>query len=289
MNTTELISALKIKGSFPTSDDLFSNSDFLVLLNMQMKAEIMPLLLSLSEDYFLLSKDYTITQGSTYRLPERAIGSKLRDVTYVDASGSIGGLPRLFEEDRRSNKSGYYLVRNSIELSSEYNQNTLRIKYFARPNDLVLVTDCAKITSIDTLNNQVTCSSVPTTFTTGVLCDFIQHKNPYDLIDYDYSIVGIAGTTITFSTLPTDLVVGNYVTLSNEAPVPMVPEELHPILVQSALVSCLSSKKDKALEFEVQRLEEMKQTAITILDPRVENDSLKFRSGKLIDYFSSRW
>ena len=40
MNSSELISALKIHGSFPTSDDLFSDADFLSLFNHQMKVEI---------------------------------------------------------------------------------------------------------------------------------------------------------------------------------------------------------------------------------------------------------
>lgn len=288
MNTTELIAALKIKGSFPTSNDLFSNSDFLVLFNMQMQTEIIPVMMLLSEEYFLLEKDYTIYQGSKYLIPSRAIGAKIRDVQYIDASGNLTHLPKLFEEDRDSKPSGYYLVRNSLELSDDYTTNTLRVKYFARPNKLVLPSSCGQVVSIDS-STQVTLSSVPSSFVNGALCDFVQDKNPYDLLSYDEAITNVSGSSIQFSSLPSDLSVGDWLCLASESPVPMVPEEMQPVLVQSALVSALSSKKDKALDFESKVLERMKQDAIRMLDPRVENDSVKFRSGRLLNYFQTRW
>lgn len=291
MNTGELISAIKIKGSFPTSNDLFSNSDFLVILNHQMKVEVVPIMMLLSEEFFLLSKDYSITSaGQSYKIPKRAIGAKLRDVQLLDLSGSVTHPARLDEVDRDVNPSGYYMSRNSVELSSDLTSGTLRLKYFARPNELVLTTACGQITSIDTVNKQVVVSSLPSTFTTGVAVDFIQNNNPYDLLQYDEIVVGVSGTTITMTnSLPTDLLVGDWVCISGQSPVPMIPEEMHPVLVQSALVACLSSKKDGYFEKEAQVLERVKQDAIRMLDPRVENDSIKFRSGRLLGYFSNRW
>lgn len=289
MNTTELIASLKIKGSFPTANDLFSNSDFLVLFNHQMKTEIIPTMLVLSEDYFLLTKDYTVTQNGSYRLPSRAIGAKLRDLQVQDTGGNLISIKRLFEEDRPANLTGYYIVRNSVELSNQFVSGTLKMKYYARPNKLVMPTECAQIVSIDTLNTQITVSALPATMTNGVLCDFVQNKNPYDLLDYDNAIVGVSGTTITMTKLPDGLAVGDWLCLAEESPVPMVPDEMHPVLVQSALVAALSSKKDKAMDFEAKVLERVKQDAIRMLDPRVENDSVSFRSGRLLNFFANRW
>lgn len=289
MTTEELISALKIRGSFPSADDLFSDSDFLVLFNQQMKTEIIPIMLLLSEEYFLISKDFSITQNASYRIPSRAIGAKLRDLQFVDGSNNISSINRLFEEDRPLNNSGYYLVRNSVELSQGFTNGTLRMKYFARPNDLVLSSSCGQIQSIDILNNQVVVNAVPATFTTGALCDFIQGLNPYDLLDYDAAITGVSGTTITFASLPSGLAVGDWLCPAQKAPVPMVPEEMHPVLVQSALVSALGAKKDKAVTYEAQVLERIKQDAIRMLDPRVENDSVAFKSGRLLSFFTTRW
>lgn len=289
MNTTELITALKIKGSFPTANDLFSNSDYLTLFNMQMKTEIVPIMMLLSEDYFLLQKDYTITANGSYRLPPRSVGSKIRDLQVIDASGNLTSLQRLYEEDRPSNPSGFYVFRNSIQLSDGFTTGTLRVKYFSRPNEMVLSTSCAQVESIDTVNVQVTVGSVPSTMAIGTLCDFVQDNNPYDLLDYDNAIVGVSGSTITMTSLPDDLAVGDWLCIAQESPVPMIPDEMHPVLVQSVLVAALSSKKDKALDFESKQLEKMRNDAIRMLDPRVENDSVSFRSGRLLGFFSNRW
>lgn len=288
MNSTELINALKIKGSFPTSDDLFSNDDFLVLFNMQMKVEILPIMLKLNEEYFLQYKDFTISQGAKYRIPSRAIGTNIRDLKKIDSSGNYTDINRLFEEDRSSGKSGFYMNRNSVELTNDFISDTLRMTYFARPNKLVLTTSCAQITSIDTVLNTVVVSSAPATMSTGVLVDFIQNNNPFDLLSFDQSLVSVSGTTLEVTALPSGLEVGDWVCIANESPVPLVPEELHPVLVQSALVTTLSSKKDKALEYENKKLTEQIEAVLTMLDPRVQNNSTKMRSGKMLDYFASR-
>jgi len=288
LNTTELISALKICGSFPTSNDLFSTSDFLVLFNFQLKSDITPMMLKLNEEYFLQYKDFTISSGSTYRIPKRAVGAKIRDLKMIDGSNNYTAINRLFEEDRGSGKSGYYMLRNSVELSSDFTANTLRMSIFGRPSTLVATTACGKITSINTSTFDVVISSAPSTFTTGAVVDFVQNNNPYDLLGMDYSIASVSGTTLTFSSLPNDLAVGDWICLATESPVPMVPEEIHPVLVQSALVRALSSKKDKALEVEAATLKQMKEDAISMLDPRVENNSTKFRSGKLLSFVSRR-
>lgn len=288
MTSAELIAALKIHGSFPSSNDLFSDSDFLVLLNHQMKVEIIPMMMKLNEEFFIQYKDFTISQGSTYRIPTRAIGSMIRDLKYIDASSNQGSLIRLYEEDRPLKRSGYYMQRNSIELSDDFNTGTLRMKIFGRPNTLVLETACARVSSIDTALNQVVVTSVPSTMTTGVYVDFVQTANPYDLLGIDYAITGVSGTTLSFSALPDGLAVNDYICIATEAPVPMVPEELHPVLVQSALVKTLSSKKDKAYKDELDTLMRVKEDAINMLDPRVQDNSVKVRTGKLLGYFSAR-
>jgi len=286
LNTTELISALKICGSFPTSNDLFSTSDFLVLLNMQLKSDITPMMLKLNEEFFLQTKDFTITQGSSYRIPTRAIGAKLRDLSMIDNAGNVTPINRLFEEDRPSGKSGYYMLRNSVELSTDFNANTLRMKVFARPNTLVATTACGQISSINTGNNTVVVSSAPSTFAANTVVDLIQSRNPYDLLAMDSVLSAVASATLTFSSLPTDLAVGDWVALATESPVPMVPDEIHPLLIQSCLCRTLSSKKDKIYEQEKVTLDEMREVAINMLDPRVENASVKFRSGSLLSHFS---
>lgn len=290
MNTSELIGALKIHGSFPTSNDLFSDSDFLNLFNHQMKAEIVPLLLKVNEEYLLQSKDFAIVSGSSYRIPTRAVGSVIRNLQILDAAGNVttSTISRLYEEDRGANRSGYYMLRNSIELSKDYTIGTLRMKYFARPGTLVLPTACAQITSINFTTNRLTTASVPTNFISGTVVDFVQNTNPYDLLQMDSAIVTVLGTTITFASLPPDLAVGDWLCLSTQSCVPMIPEELQTVLIQSCLCKTLSSKKDQQYKDELDTLMRIKEDAVNMMDPRIEDNTNKVRSGRLLGYFSSR-
>lgn len=287
MTITDLIASIKLKGAFP-EDGYFSNPEYTSILNDQLKLDIIPLLMKLNEEYFLCSKDFTIAEGNVYRIPSRASGAKLRIVQYVDPSGGVQRLNRLHEEDRGSKRSGYYIKKNTIQLSEDISYGTLRLSYFARPGTLVPLTSCGIITSIDTSLNQVEVLAAPSSFINGAVVDLIQNNNPYDVLAMDAVIQGISGTTITFSELPQDLKVGDYIGLAEQSPVAQVPEELQPVLVQSALCACLSSKKDKAAEFELQKLQMMKESAINLLDPRVESNDNKIRPNGMLGHFRNR-
>lgn len=287
MNTSELITSISVKGSFP-DDNFFSTPQFLSILNDQMQVDIIPLLLRLNEEYFEERKDFTITEGSTYRIPRRAIGAQLRDVQVYDSNGNYQNLARLYEEDRASDLSGYYIKRNVIELTDDFTTGTLRLCYFAAPNTLVATTACAQITAIDTTLNQVTVSSVPSTFANGTSIDFIQNNNPFDVLTMDAAISNISGTTLTFSDLPDDLDEGDWIALATQSPVPNVPVELHPVLVQSALCVCLASKKDSAVDRETKKLEKMIDVAVNMLDPRVKSNDSKIVSSGLLSHFRFR-
>ena len=282
--TLDLIKNIKLRGSMPSANDLFSDSDYLRILNDEMVVTIVPLLNKVNEEYFLSYEDKSISSGvSHYRIPKRAIGSSLRDVQLIEANGNVISLPRLFEEDKttlNNNQTGYFLKGNQVVLSPTPTSDTqiLRLAYFRRPSQFVLPASTCQIASIDTNLNQVIVGSVPSTFTTNILVDFVQGSSPYDILDMDQVIVGVSGTTLTFSTIPQDLAVGDYISLASEACVPMIPEELVPTLVQSALCVCLSSKKDKSVEFEMQRLEQMKSSLLKMLSPRTKSNDIKIRN-----------
>lgn len=288
MNTTELINALKIHGSFPASNDLFSPEDFLVLFNHQLKIDITPIMLKLNEEYFVRYKEFEILAGATYRIPKRAIGTNIRDLKVVSSSGNMSDLNRLYEEDRAFNKTGYYVVGNSVELSPDIQGGMLKMAYFARPSSLVLPSACAEVQSIDVETSSITVVSAPSTFQNEILVDFVQNNNPYDLLGMDFSLVGVSGTVFSFASLPSGIEPGDWICLATQSPVPMIPEELHPVLVQSTLCKTLSSKKDKQWENEMGVLDQNKKDAINMLDPRVQNNSNKMRSGKIFNFVTAR-
>lgn len=292
VNTTDMINSVKLKGSFPTSSDLFSNADYLNILNDELLIQIVPLLNKLNEEYFLSYKDYSVVADQDkYRIPTRSVGSSLRDVQLIDANGSVKSLLRLFEEDKTSLTSGpqgYYIKGNQIILSPKpvvTDGSILRLVYFRRPSKFVLSTACAQVQSIDIATKTVVVNSLPSAITTSTLVDFVQAESPYDILEMDYSISSISGTTLTFATLPDDLAVNDYITLAGQSCVAMIPEDLIPVLIQAALCSCLTSKKDNQAKIELEKLEQMKKVMSQILSPRVKSDDLKIKSNTLLNYF----
>lgn len=287
--TSDLIANIKIRGSFPTANDLFSTNDYLLILNDEMLNQIVPLLNRIQEEFFLAYYDYATVVGQEgYRIPKRAIGSMLRDVQLISSSGGVASLQRLHEEDKTSTTTGpkgYYLKANQVILSPTPTStgDSLRLAYFRRPSKFVLVSACAQVTSIT--DNIVEVSSTPSTFTNGTLVDFVQGETPYDLLGMDSAISSVSGTTITFTSVPTDLAVGDYISLAGQTCTPMVPEELIQLLVQAALCVCLTSKKDKSAELELQKLEQMKMTFLSLLQPRVRSNDEKIKSTGLLNYF----
>jgi hypothetical protein len=286
MTSDEILSNIKLRGAFP-DDSYFTSAQMLTILNDEMDLTITPLMQSLHEDYYLQNKDYTITASGSYRLPSRCIGSNIRAVKLYDsASDSYTKLERLYEEDRSSGRSGYYLFRNSITLSSDYSSGTLRVTFFQAPNRLVLTASVATITSIDSAT-QVTVSALPSTIATNTVIDFVQADNPHDLLNYDVTVSSASGTTLTFASLPTGLAVGDYICVANESPVPVAPDIVHPVLSQAVLCILLSSKKDKALEAESVKLDRMKQTMTNLLAPRIESTDSHIRGQGLLSRM--RW
>lgn len=276
MTSEQIIASVLLRSGFPT-DNYFSNAEMLTIMNDEIKLVINPLIMTLQEEFLLQIKDYTIVAGASYRLPKRALGSKLRDVKIFDGS-NYRNINRLFEEDRAANPVGYYLNRNSLELSGEFTAQTLRVTYYLAPSALVLTTSAATILTIDSAT-QVTVSSLPTNIAVNTQIDFVQSSGQYDLLDIDKTVTGVSGTTLTFAALPDGLAVGDYICVAGQSPVPTIPLDLHPVLVQAVLCSCLSSKKDKALEVEGPKLKKLIDTMEAMLQPRVDNGSI-FLSGQ---------
>lgn len=296
--TTDLIASIKRRASIPTSQNLFQNADFLALANDAMSVVLIPLILSVREEYFVASLDHTITQDKfSYAIPTRAIGGKLRDVQLVSSSGDVQSLPRLWEEDRQStlstdSKFGFYLVGNTVEITkgTAVVGSTLRLVHYRRPSTLVPVSECAEVVSVDYALNQVTVSSLPSNFGTGIATDFGKGTSGYEPLAIDQTIVSVSGLTITYSSLPTGLAAGDWVSLAGKACVPQIPQELHTVLAQDVAVKCLESMGDPKLGSAQQNLQMMQAAALQTISPRVDGENKKIinRSGLLGSFISRR-
>lgn len=282
------MAAVKRYSAVPTSQITFQNTDFYALGDDSIRAKIVPLVLKHMAEYYVYPYNYSInTNQGAYPIPSRAINMILRSLEIVsstdpDTKVNIEQLNRedLFATISGNNqtlvkKNGFYIEGNNVILyptPAQVDQDTLRMNIFIRPNQLVDPTACGLITSINTGAKTITCSSVPSTWTTSNLVDTVKANPGFDCTSIDQVITNISGGVITFSSsLSTNISVGDYVCLAGQSCVVQVPVELQPLLTQYVVVRCLSAQSDQnALKAAIAELEALEKNASLLLTPRVQ-------------------
>lgn len=298
--TTNLINDIKRRTFMPSSQITYSDDDILNYADEELQTRIVPLLMSVREDYLVAYQEDTISASTAgYDIPERAIGMKLKDVTVVETTapatppGSVVeiSIPRIQSDQgptrMMNNYPGFYVRENQIILQNPdaFNGYFLRQYYFKRPNKLVSANQGAKITAVGPqafvpvlAANQVLVESIPTAFGSSNTADFVQGKPGFRTIDMDLPIT-CSGLIITFTSLtelPDNLQVGDWVCLAAESTIPQIPVELHPVLAQSVAVKILEGLGDTTnLQAAQVKLKEVEHSVLTMISNRVEGEPQK--------------
>ena len=269
--TDELLTTVKARAKIPnTQSDGTSDADLLRWLNEAMDTDILPFMISLREDYYVLTEKIDIVNGQErYRIPKRALGNKIREIKYrnststTDASNDIDmnfiSREHLSSWQGSSNSTGapgFFFEDVDICLApSDFSGGgSLIVSYFFRPGDLVLLTEARRITAINASEqgiNQVTLDpDLPTGWTTSNLFDIHSQDSGAEIKAFSRSgslstdkivfLANIDGTEVG-EKMP---IIGDYVTLENEIVVPALPKVMHPVLAQSAVCSILESMGD---------------------------------------------
>jgi len=268
--TDELINAVKDIVTVPTSQGLFLPGNFVRLMNLELHKKLIPAIKKVREDYFVVTQDTALVNGTNlYRMPSRAIGGTLRDISVLESDGvSERLLPRLSPEVLKSNSMvsgdryyGYVFQGGFIKYiptPANVNGEKLRMTYERRPSNLVLTTDAGRITDIT--GSDVTLASIPSSWTTSTTFDILRADPMFESVGDDLAVTVVNGTVLTFSSLPTDAAVGMWVSQSGLTPVPQLPYEGALVLAELAAVKVLQSLKD------VSGTKEAKQQAKDDLD-----------------------
>ncbi len=293
MTSTELINYIKSNGAVPSSQRTFQTADFLRLLNTEFLVGLIPSILSVHEEYFVYSQEVNIVASqTTYDIPYRAIGGRLRDLFYKDSvTGKLYKLSKISLDDipyydnassTGLNVSHYYVQGNQIVLTSSPSSGILVFKYFLRPNTLVETSRVGMITTITPSgsNTILTLSSAPSVFTSSLQYDFIQDKPGHRTLKFDVSPVSVntSANQITFLTanLPSDLVVNDHVCIAGESMVPQCPSELHPVLAHRVVQRCMEAQGDQeGLASASAKVGEMEGKTFNLIDNRVEGAATK--------------
>lgn len=284
--TTALLASIRRRGMLPTASATgTADADLLALANEELQSYVVPMLLSAREEYLLAEASTTMTVGlAAYRMPPRAVGAKLRDVVRVDSASRVYSLARIsFDElsewpsDTGTPVAFYLKGAEVVLVPPPSSAETLRLSYYMRPGELVATTAVGVITAINTSTKVVTCTNVPTAFTTSQTFDFVKASSPFDCLTIDLSAsavtTGASGTVTLSAALPSNLAVGDYICLAQQSPFPQLPAELHPILSHRVVLkTCEALGDERAISTAQSQLSQVEGRALDLLVPRVDGE-----------------
>lgn len=300
---TGIVADLKRSGAMPTHQSLFQDDDFINLMSDDMKTVIVPMLMSVVENHFQTEYDTTvIVDVDTYSIPWRAIGNKLKAVEIFDTDGTsrLATLARLDLRDvasdvstSYSSLSGFRMEGSDVVLSpiNVWTGKTLRMTYFRRPNNLVSVNDTGQVVAIDAGTGVVQLDNVPTAWTTTDTLDCIKNEPPFKAVAEEQAITLISGFDVTFSSVPTNLAIGDYVALKGQSPIPQIPYDAFPLLSQRGVVAALSAVAPQAAAGAEKTYMSMEKKFVNMISPRVDDAPKKLvnRRGIWQSIGTRRW
>lgn len=280
----EIITGIKRRITIPSSQPLFQDSDILAMVDDVIKSRLVPILVSMRQDYFVTYQRYPIVANqSEYAIPQRAVGRTLRDLKRVDSSNGKTDMTLVGIEDEHlsaatGTASQFYFKGDKIAVvpvpksAGDY----LEMWYEIMPSQITKTDAAATVTSIST--NDVSVSSVPTAITTGSSIDFICGIAGHSLKGMSKTVSNISGNVITFTSgdVPTDLVAGDYIALAGKTPVMQLPDECWPYLETETSYRILQSISDyegaRFLKDDIKvELDNMKM----LLEPRIQGEATK--------------
>lgn len=274
--TTELVASVKRKALTPTSQNLYTPAEICKIMTEELHAVIVPLIMKTNEEYFVANYDQAIvTTQAAYYLPTRAVGQKLRDVVLVDSSGNEIPITRLRPEEIKedSQKAGFFFDADRVNLrpdASALSGYTIRMKYFRRPNNLVITSNAGKITVINTGTNVVSLNNAPSSWTTATALDVIKGTPGFKAWAENQTITLVSGFDLTFSSLPAGMAVGDWVAEDGYSPIPQIPFDVFPLLVQRTVIRLLDAMGDAKLASAGELYTDMKNEIFPMLTPRAE-------------------
>lgn len=281
LTTNSLIENVVTRGMIPETQNTFTEERFLMFANDAMELGVVPHILSYHENYLLKHDVIQMLPGVTrYEIPSRAIGNKLRDVSYVDTSGGIIEMTQIDIDDESFypmyttlNLNIFYIEGNEI-VTTQKDNGSLKVSYYLRPSQLVSETRSARITAINTSTNTLTLdlsNSSDFSITLTDKYDITSTKNPFKAIGLELVPSSFTTTSVTFSQIPSNLQVGDVLTYADESIIPQIPVELHNMLAQRMVMSCYEALGDvNGLQAAGARLAEMELKTGSLLDNRVE-------------------
>lgn len=288
--TDGLISSIKRRIIAPTNNSTFTKQKYVDVLNSELKNRIVPIIMSVFEEFFVANNDTTIVSGTyTYTIPITAVGDKLRDITIWDLTDStnprfVMNVPRLNVEQLNTTVSGFYPIGNTITIypASAFQQTnqTMRMSYYRRQPELVPsspdtdgVAYSGKITNI--ASNVLTLDYLPSSWVAGSTYVDIISQTPRFANTFTNVLISAINTTNKTITIPsgTGIIVNDYACATGQTVFANIPIEWYEVLAQAAGVQVLRALGDSdGMKLAKAELTELITHALDMTSPRIDGE-----------------
>lgn len=277
-----LLEGVKRRAIVPASQPLFTDEDLLALADDVIEELMVPLLKAAREEFFVTSTTQAVTADvRVYDIPYRAVGRGLREIKMTDGS-LVRNLSKIALEDEQlytnsgsNTPRGFYFRGDKLVLVPTPSSSSLSLEiwYELAPSRLVKTDDAALVTGFTATT--VTVSVAPDTIATGTVIDFVQGKSGNSTLAMDKTVTNATGTTYTFATgdIPSDLAVGDYVSVAETSPVIQLPNECYPLLETATTRRAMAALGDFEGANVLQKDEDDEAKRLrALIEPRIEGE-----------------
>ncbi len=278
----QILVGIKRRMTIPQSQPLLSNDDILAVTDDVIQSRLVPVLISMRQDFFVTTKDVVITKDQVeYDIPSRAVGRTLRDLKRKVAGQNKVDVTMVGIEDEHFSAltgipSQFYFKGDKVCLSPKPSGtgDLLEMWYELMPSKLTTTDKAGQIISIGT--SDVTVSSLPSTLVVNGYADFVAGSAGHSCLGIDAKVTNIAGSTVHVDSLPANVKVGDYITKAGYTPVLQLPDECYPYLETETCYRLLQSISDyegaKFLQADIEvELKNLKM----LLEPRIQGEATK--------------
>lgn len=283
----QLIENIKRRCSVPTSQLTYTDQDFALLANDELQGEVVPLIMSTREEYFVDYIDVIAPASGIIDIPDNVVGQKLRTVAYVSQPNPLIliNLPRVDLDivagigfSTPLTLAGFYVQGNQLMLypqTSIPTGTTIRLYYYRRTLVLADPSAYGQVISVDTLNNQIQVTFVPYNWGAGTKLNSVKATSPFNVTNEDLEIVNVSAPTITLNSV-VGINVGDYISELGFSAIPQVPIEAHAYLAQLTAIKALEGLGDRTgMEAAQAKADLLRKSLLVMISQRVDGSTKK--------------
>jgi hypothetical protein len=298
----DLLTTIKLNCMVPVDQITFSDEEILFMASNELELNVLSNIMKMREEYYVYTKIYDLATSGRYEIPSRAAGNKIR-IVYLKNGEQLWPcslitkkeIPYVQNQYTTSSAIPLFYIENDevvfvANTSNQINANEVQIDYYLEPNELVLPSECLKITNIDRNSGiiQVSERQIPTGIQETTEIDFIQAIPTNKLKAHDVALVSTSPNTpvssqkfitVNADDIPDNLVVGDWIAVAGQSPVPQLVANIRALLAQVTACKILESQTDtESYKIANSKRLEMIKDLTPLIQDRTEGNPKKITS-----------